>query len=226
MATMTEILGNHPLFQGLNEEELKHLEEITVQRHYARQAYVFMEGDSMEAVYFIRRGTIKIFKVDQNGNEQVINLLNPGEMFPHIGFFEDIPYPGTAEVMEDAELIAIRIEDFDNMLLVHPQITLKVMKIMGQKIHMLQLRVQELISQDMLHRVVRTLLRLAGEAGESDGDQVHINMPITNQDLANMVGSTRETINRALRQLKNKQLIRTNRHGILIYDIEQLKNFR
>lgn len=226
MPDMMDILRDQPLFSELNEEELKHMVDITLYRSYPRKHYIFMEGDEREATFFILEGTVKIFKVDESGNEQVINLLQKGEMFPHVGFFDKTPYPATAEAIENTEIFVIRIDDFDRLLLEKPEITLKVMKIMGQKISMLQQRVQELISQDILHRVVRTLLRLAKESGQFNGSEVRINMPLTNQDFANMVGSTRETINRVLRQLKKEALLEADRHGILIYDMKKLKSYQ
>lgn len=222
---MINILRGLPLFSELNDEELNKLETITKKRTYSKRQYIFMEGEPREAVYFIQKGSVKIFKVDENGNEQVINLLQKGEMFPHIGFFDMTPYPATAEIIETAELFVIRIDDFDNLLIEQPAIALKVMKIMGQKLLNLQQRVQELISQDTFHRTVRTLLRLADEVGEPNDQEVRINMPITNQDFANMVGSTRETINRVLGQLKREALLETDRHGIFIYDLQKLKNY-
>lgn len=225
MSDKIDILRDQPLFSELDDQELNDLGDITIHRSYPRKQYIFMEGGEREAVFFIQEGMVKIFKVDENGNEQVINLLQKGEMFPHIGFFDKTPYPATAEVIEGAEVFVIRIDDFDRLLLENPEITLKVMKMMGQKINMLQQRVQELISHDILHRVVRTILRFANEAGEARGNQVRIHMPITNQDFANMVGSTRETINRVLAQLKKENLLETDRHGMLIYDIKKFKSY-
>ncbi|HEX7063456.1 MAG TPA: Crp/Fnr family transcriptional regulator [Bacillales bacterium] len=223
---MMEILKELPLFSELNNEELRRLEAITSQHTYTKKEYIFMEGQPREAVYFIQSGTVKIFKVDLNGNEQVINILQKGEMFPHIGFFDTTPYPATAEIIENAELFAIRIEDFDNLLIEQPAISLKVMKIMGQKINTLQQRIQELISQDVHHRIVRSLIRLAEEVGQTKGNGIRIEMPITNQDFANMVGSTRETINRVFAHLKKERLLETDRHGILVYDLDRLKKYR
>lgn len=225
MPDMMEILKGLPLFTELNDEELARIESITNKRTYSKREYIFMEGEPREAVYFIQTGTVKIFKVDVNGNEQIINILQKGEMFPHIGFFDTTPYPATAEIIEHVELYAIRIEDFDNLLIEQPSITLKVMKIMGQKIYMLQQRIQELISQDVRHRIIHSVVRLAGEVGKKKENGIRIEMPITNRDFANMVGSSRETINRIFAHLKKEQLLETDRHGILIYDLDRLKNY-
>lgn len=184
-----------------------------------------MEGEKKEAVFFIQSGAVKTFKVDKNGNEQIMNILHEGEMFPHIGFFDESPYPATAEVIQKAELLLIPINDFENLMLSHPQIAVKMMKIMSQKISTLTQRIQTLISQDILHRVVFSLIRLALESGKQNRNKVFIDIPITNRDFANMIGSTRETVNRVLNQLKKENLIDFNRNGILINDINKLKTY-
>lgn len=224
MTEMHQILRSVPLFSGLNIEELKKLSEITSNKDYSRRQYVFMEGEPREAVFFIRSGAVKTFKVDEHGNEQIISFLQEGEMFPHVGFFDKSPYPATAEIIQKAALLMIRIDDFDQLLMDQPQIAIKVMKIMGQKLMMLQERIQELSSRDVQHRVVRALIRLTEESGIQHDEGVHIDLPITNKDFANMIGASRETVNRIFNQLKKQNLLETNRQGILIYDIERLKN--
>ncbi|HET7658624.1 MAG TPA: Crp/Fnr family transcriptional regulator [Bacillales bacterium] len=225
MTEMSDLLRRIPLFSELNEYELQHICSITTTRVYPKRQYIFMEGEQREAVFFIQSGAVKTFKIDESGHEQVINILDKDEMFPHIGFFETNPYPATAEAIEKTELLIIRIDDFDNLLTQHPVIALKVMKIMGQKILMLQQRIQELISQDVEHRLVRVLIRLARESGRKEGNGVHIHMPITNQDLANMVGSTRETVNRLLNSYKKANLLEATRQGISIHDVDRLKQY-
>lgn len=224
MTYIGDALKKIPLFSGLTYNELERIAKIATERTFKKQSFVFMEGERREAVFFIQTGAIKVYKVDTDGNEQVISLLQKNDMFPHIGFFDDSPYPATAEVIQDAELLVIRIEDFDKLLMDNPQIAIKVMKMMGQRILQLQQRLQELISGDVFRRVVHALMRLANEYGQERQDGVFIAMPMTNQDFANMVGTSRESINRTLNQLKKEKLLDINRKGILIYDLEALKS--
>jgi len=216
-----DILKRVPLFSELNHDELTRLSEITTERTVNKKQIVFMEGEKREAVFFIRTGVVKIFRVDENGNEQVINLLQNGEMFPHIGFFDEGPYPSTAQAMEETHLLVIRVDDFNELLITYPRIAIKVMKIMGQRITQLANRIQEFISEDVAHRIIHTLLRLA-ENNVMEDRSATIEIPITNQDLANMVGTTRETINRIFNQLKKEGMIETSRKRIHIYNIDEL----
>lgn len=223
MANMIEPLRNVPLFSEMAEDELARIANITTRRQYNRHSLVFMEGEPREAVFFIESGVIKTYKVDEDGNEQVISFLKAGDMFPHVGFFDNSPYPATAEVVRNAKLLVIRIEDFDQLLMAYPPMAIKVMKIMGQKMLHLQERLQELISSDVHRRVVHSLIRLADEYGEKRHEGIFIALPMTNRDFANMVGTSRESVNRTLNQLKKEKLLDIQRKGIFIYDLDTLQ---
>ncbi|MFT0800968.1 Crp/Fnr family transcriptional regulator [Bacillus swezeyi] len=217
-----EFLKQFLIFSSLNDEEFKQIEEIAIKRRYQPRMFVFMEGEEREAVFFIKSGLVKAYKIDEDGNEQVISLLQSGDMFPHVGFFDGSPYPATAEAVQETELIVIRIDDFNELLMTYPEMTIKVMKIMGKKILDLQERIQGFISKDVQHRLTHALRKLAAEHGVQKGTGVYINLPITNQDFANMVGTSRETINRTLNEMKKKKLLTADRSGILIHDADWL----
>ncbi|MCY9339142.1 Crp/Fnr family transcriptional regulator [Bacillus haynesii] len=217
-----EFLKQFMIFSGLNDEEFKQIEQIAVKRTYQPRMFVFMEGEEREAVFFIKSGLVKAFKIDEDGNEQVISILQNGDMFPHVGFFDRSPYPATAEAVQETELIVIRIADFNELLMKFPEMTIKVMQIMGKKILDLQERIQGFISKDVQHRLTHVLMKLAAEHGIPQEKGVYISLPITNQDFANMVGTSRETINRTLNELKKKNLLTADRSGIFIHDTDWL----
>ncbi|PAD69379.1 Crp/Fnr family transcriptional regulator [Bacillus sp. 7586-K] len=217
------MLKTIPIFSELNHEELLRVQEIAIKRTYKKKQIVFIEGEKREAVYFIQSGIVKAYKIDEDGNEQVISLLHERDMFPHVGFFDTAPYPATVEIVQDAELFVILIDEFEELMIRWPQIAVKVMKIMGRKIVELQQRVQDFISKDVSHRLIEILIRLAIEQGVQHVNGISIKIPITNQDFANMVGASRESINRILNQLKKDELILFNRTEIFIYDLKTLQ---
>lgn len=220
---MSRVLKKISLFSGLTQAELESLARIATERTYRKHTFVFMEGEQRDAVFFIEAGVVKVFKIDEEGNEQIISLLKKGDMFPHVGFFDNVPYPGTAEVVQDCRLLVIHVNDFNELLMDNPRIAIQVMKVMEQKIIELQQRLQALLSGDVFRKVVHLLLRLAAEYGEKRADGVFIAVPMTNRDFANMVGTSRESVNRTLNQLKKDKLLDIDRQGILIYDLEALK---
>ncbi|MDA8352308.1 MAG: Crp/Fnr family transcriptional regulator [Firmicutes bacterium] len=224
MGNMEKALRQIPLFSELTDEEITHLSSIAIQRRFRKQSFVFLEGQEREAVYFIQSGVIKVFKVDEQGHAQVISLLHKGDMFPHVGFFDEAPYPGTAEVLKDADLLAIQIEDFDRLLEDQPKIAKKVMQVMGRQLIRLQRRLQNVTSGTVQQRVVYSLIRLSKEFGVQKESVMHISLPITHTEFGSMVGASRESINRALNQLRKAGLLEFNRNEVLIYDMKALQN--
>ena len=223
---MRNFLKKFPLFSELTDSEFEYLKQMVTERTFKKQTYIFMEGSKHEAVYFIQTGTVKVFKVDEAGNEQGICLLKPGDMFPHVGFFDDSPYPATAEVVQESKLLIVRIEDFERFLLGNPKVAMEVMKTMGKKTIELQQRLQELISGDVYKRVTSLLLRFAKESGQVKENGIFIAMPISNKELANMVGTSRESISRALNQFRKLHLIEIDKDGIMIRDIAGLERLK
>jgi len=220
------LLARIPLFRDLSEPELERVAQLAIFRYYARKSVIFAEGAEKEAVYLIRDGLVKTFKTDENGHEQIVSFLKPGDMFPHTGFFTAKPYPATAVAITDARLAAIPIQQFEQLLLQMPSIAVKVMRVLGEKIAELQERLQTLTGQDVRNRVVSFLLGLAERHGEARDGRIAINLPMTHQEFANAVGSTRETVNRMLNQLEKDQILKTDRNRIVILDPDALRRLR
>ncbi|MBX6352389.1 MAG: Crp/Fnr family transcriptional regulator [Thermoflavifilum sp.] len=208
------VLKEIELFRGLTEDELRKVATLATEHRVPRGAYVFMEGEDRQAVYFIRRGLIKIVKVDEEGREHIVNILGAGEMFPHVGFFQEGPYPASAQAMETSLLLAIRNAAFDALLMEHPDIARKVMRVMGSKILQLQAKLQELAVYDSRERVIALIRHFVDEHGTRHPDgTATFRLPVTHAEMAHMVGLTRESVNRIWNQLR--------RDGILTGDKDQ-----
>lgn len=147
-------------------------------------------------------------------------------MFPHTGFFNAHPYPATAEAITPTELLAIPVRLFERLMLSTPSIAIKIMRVLGDKIRELQDKLQVLSGQDVRNRVLSFLLMLAEQHGQTHGDQIIINLPMTHQEFANSIGTTRETANRLLNQLTKEHLIEVDRSRIIILDLQALKQQR
>ncbi|NIK12049.1 Crp/Fnr family transcriptional regulator [Alkalibacillus almallahensis] len=212
-----------PIFQDLADEELQEVNDIANQRDMKKGNVVFHQGEARDAVFFVISGLIKIYKVSESGQEQVINFIHSNDMFPHVGFFDDSPYPATAVTLTDTHLLAIPIEAFENLLIQKPKISIKVMRVMGKKILDLQSRVQQISTKTVFERTVSMLIQLTDELGENEtSGEITLNLPITNTDLANMVGVTRESVNRTFNQLKKSNIITYDRNYVIVHDYEAL----
>jgi CRP/FNR family transcriptional regulator len=225
MTDNIEVLRLVPLFRDLTNEELEGIWDISIQRFQRKRTVIFMEGSDKEAVFFIQDGLVKTFKTDENGNEFIVSFLKTGEMFPHTGFFNQNPYPATAEAIVDTRLVAIPVRSFDQLLTDKPMIAIKVMRVMSEKIKELQEKLQQLTGNDVQDRGVTFLLKLAENYGTLKEDHIHIHLPMTHQEFANVIGTTRETVNRLINQLRKENIVEPHRDGFIIRDYTALKNW-
>lgn len=218
-----KVLADFTLFRELNEFEITKISDIAIAREWKKQSHVFLQGDPLENVYFIYDGKIKIYKSDINGKEQIVAIAKKGEMFPHVGFFRKGDYPAYAEVLEPSTLIAIPISKFETVLIENPELCIKVFKVLGEKIVDLQNRLEEQILNNTYEQIIKLLIRLAQKHGKEQEDgTILLKSEFTNKDLANMIGTTRETISRTLTKMKKDELIEVDDEGNMIVDVEIL----
>lgn len=218
-----KVLSEFSLFRDLNDAEITKITNIAIVRDWKKQTLVFMQGDPLENVYFIYDGKIKVYKSDVNGKEQIVNIMKKGEMFPHVGFFRKGAYPAYAEALESSTLITVPISKFEMVLIENPELCIKVFKVLGEKIVDLQNRLEEQILNNTYEQIVKLLIRLAQKDGRKTADGMTLlKAEFTNRDLANMIGTTRETISRTLNKMKKDELIEVDEEGNMLLDINTL----
>lgn len=220
-----EYLRLIPLFRDLTPEELNVVWGIVINRSYHKKTSIFTEGSDKKAVYFIKNGLIKAFKTDEKGHEHIVSFLKRGDMFPHTGFFNNHPYPATAEAVTETKLLAVPIHSFEQLMLETPTIAVKVIRVLGEKIMDLQKKLQEITGQDVQGRGLSFLIKLAENYGTTQNGCVHIDLPMTNLEFANVIGTTRETANRFINQLRKQRLLEKNNNCFVILDYDRLKNW-
>jgi CRP/FNR family cyclic AMP-dependent transcriptional regulator len=218
-----ELLRKIPLFQDCTEEELTRIRQILIQRSYPERANVFMQGEPLENVYFIVSGQVKIYRSDEQGREQIVNLLNAGDFFPHVGFFRETVYPAHSLMIEKGTLLALPIARLRSLLETHPDLCMRMMAVMESKIVELQERLEEMVLHDTFGRIVLLLFRLSRVHGRSEGERIRIQIPLTNQELANMIGTARETVSRTLSQLKKAGALETTADHCILIDPDRLE---
>ncbi|WP_332631950.1 Crp/Fnr family transcriptional regulator [Halalkalibacter flavus] len=224
----TAVIKNHlqevSLFKELSEEEIQPIVDISQIRIYPARSFVFMQGEPLDRVFFIHSGKVKINKTDLAGKEQIVSILEAGDMFPHAGFFRKGNFPAHAEILETSELIVIPVGQFEQILLTYPELCMKMFKVLGEKIVDLQNRLEEKILRDTYEQIVMLLLRLCKSNGEKVGDRYKLTTHFTNRELANMIGTSRETINRTINRLRKKDMIETDEEGYFLIKLENLED--
>jgi CRP/FNR family transcriptional regulator, cyclic AMP receptor protein len=218
-----KVLSNFMLFRDLNEHEIDKIVQISLSRTWKKNSYIFLQGEPLDNVYFMEDGKVKIYKSDVNGREQIVSILKKGEMFPHVGFFRKGNYPANAEVLEKATLVVVPIAKFENVLIENPELCIKVFNVLGEKIVDLQNRLEEQILNNTYEQIIKLLIRLGEKHGTKNEDgKVVLKNEFTNKDLANMIGTTRETVSRTLTKMKKDELIEMDDEGNMILDPETL----
>ncbi|WP_078554060.1 Crp/Fnr family transcriptional regulator [Bacillus alkalicellulosilyticus] len=211
------------LFKELSEEEIQPIVDISQFRTFRAKSFVFMQGDPLDRVFFIHKGKVKIHKIDESGKEQIVSVLQAGEMFPHAGFFRKGSFPAHAEILEQTELIVVPIGLFEEILVKKPELCIKLFRVLGEKIVDLQNRLEEKILRDTYEQIIMLLLRLCKSNGIQIGDIHKITTHFTNRELANMIGTSRETMNRTINRLRKKGLLDINEAGCLLINSSKLK---
>lgn len=144
-------------------------------------------------------------------------------MFPHAGFFRNGNFPAHAEVMEDAHLVIIPIVKFEEVLIAYPELSIKLFKVLGEKIVDLQGRLEAQVLHNTFEQIILLLIRLCKSNGEKAGDRYKLTTQFTNRELANMIGTSRETVSRTINQVKRKDYIIQDEDGFYLIDREALQ---
>lgn len=214
-------LKEFEFFKFCSEEEIKEILGIISVKKVKKREVIFYEGDECQFIYFIVKGIIKVNKTTADGREQIVNMLATSDMFPHIGLFSGGLYPATTIAMEDSTLYALHVEDFKRILEVNPLLSIKLLQNMENKIRALQGRLANIMNNDTTEKVKNMLYSLAKTHGLKIGKEIEIDIEVTHQNIADMLGLTRESVSRIMSQLKKEGTIYYKGNKIRIYKIEK-----
>lgn len=204
MDSVIGFLKNTMFFKDLSDRELEPFLSIMNRRKLDDKTILFLQGDPITHVFIATKGKIKIFRNDQAGKEQVLHFKQYGDLFPHVGFFRQGHYPAHAQAIENSEVYSMSLKDFEQVLMANPSLSIKLFRMLGDQIVGLQQRLEELALRSANERILLLLLRLCETHGAADGNDgwVKLNTRFKNADLANMIGTSRESVNRMISQLR------------------------
>lgn len=205
-------LSRIPLFSGLSEEELDLLASHLNTRSFPKNTIVITEGDLSDSLYIVNEGQVKIYVSDDEGREMLLNILEPGDYFGELALIDKEPRSASAITMSSTKLSIISGPDFRETLKKHPELSIKLMSALVVRLREVTDTVRRLALLDVYGRVTTTLLSLA----RGDGDQKRVEPKLTQQDIANMVGASREMVSRIMKDLKTGGYIDTTKDAIVI----------
>lgn len=197
-------------------------------RHLTRVQYgkgkiVYQPGDSAKYLYLIHSGYIRTYRLSPEGREVTFGLLGGGNIFGELALISATPQSSFAEVMDEAEISLLPRDIFEEMLRRRPDVAYNVMVRISERLHQAEDLIEDLVNRDVTSRVARTLLHLADRFGRThqSGDMM-IDLRLPYQEIANMVGSTRETVTRAISQMQQNQWVRLESGRLHLMDREAL----
>jgi len=223
MASTKEYLERIPIFSGLSKEELELLSRYEVEKTYQKGESIFLEGDPGKAVYYIKSGKIKLYKTSMEGREVTLNILGSGSIFAEVTMFSDLDYPATAMVLEDVLVGMIRNENLEKIVRENGNIALSLIKELNRRLYYAQMKIKDMALHDVNGRVAKVLLDLAYRYGKKNSRGIQIDLKMTKTEIANIVGTSRETVSRSLSQLKTDEVIDMKGKLVFIKSLEDLE---
>ncbi len=222
-AARAAILKKVPMFWDLSEKELGFLAERAVLHKLEGGAVVFSEGEACQGLHVVASGAVKVFKTSAGGREQVLTIEAPGQSVAEVPLFDGGNYPASAVALGDTALIFVGKKDFQALCLEHPEVALKVLKVVGARLRKLVGIIEELSFTTVRHRLAALLLRLAKRRGKSTARGTEFTLLGSNQELASHIGTVRELVSRNLSRFQAEGLVKMEGKTVIIPDLAALK---
>jgi CRP/FNR family transcriptional regulator len=210
------------LFKNLADDDLKELEPYLVTATVKKKEDIFSEGDQPEWFYIVSRGKVKITKLSQEGKEIILELISPTDIFGGVAVLRNFPYPANAVAMEDSELVKISRKNLMRLVDRFPNLMYCIALQLGDRMKSSYDSLKNIALERVEARIAALLLKLAGKVGTETKEGLVIDMRLTKQDVADMVGTTVETSIRTFSKFKKQGLVADADGKIVIRDQEGL----
>ncbi|MBM3227027.1 MAG: Crp/Fnr family transcriptional regulator [Candidatus Tectomicrobia bacterium] len=223
MLTYNDFLKKVPLFSELDEEELHQLATVMREQHYKKHTTIVHVDDPGSALYILKSGLVKITIEDQHGYEMILRILYPTDFFGEMSLLDGMPRSATVTTQEVSEVLTIAREHFLHIVEKSPKLLLKMTAVLSKRLRKANELIHSLAFFDVYGKVARVLLNLAAERGRVTEQGTVIDMRLTQQELADLAGMTRETMARTLREFQQAGCIRVESGIISILALDMLR---
>ena len=215
--SVTTILQKVPLFSQLAPTELERVADITRERSYPRNSVILFEDDPGDALYIVAKGQVKVVLIGEDGREVILSVLGEGSFFGEMAVIDEEPRSAHVIAMDDSSLLVLRREDFQARLRSSPEVSIALLREICRRLRRADEKIGSLVLLDVNGRVAHLLLRMADDEG---GDR--ITRKLTHHTIAQMIGSSRETVSRTMRNLVERGIIQVTRKDITLKDRRSL----
>jgi CRP/FNR family cyclic AMP-dependent transcriptional regulator len=221
-SALTDALARVWIFQGLSQEELAHLSGLAQTKIYKPRETIVEKGDSATEFFVLLRGRAKVGAPGADGSHAAINVMGPGEVFGEIAILDGQPRSATVTTLEECEMAVVNKAGFNNLLSASPSIAVKLLNVLAGRVRELTTRIEDRSFLDVPARLAKQLLWLAKNHGVESGPAVRIDLRLSQQELGDLVGATRESVNKQLREWTRAGILKQERDCIEIFDLDGL----
>ena len=215
-----------PIFSNLPKEDLIQIISMTGHRSYHKGESIFLEGMDATTLYLINVGKIKLYKYTKEGKEQILHILSEGDFFGELNLFKQGTYGFYAEAMQETKVCTLTKDKMRNLILERPEIGLKILEVVGERLSKLESLAQNLATNDAEARIAQFILDLSEEQGRKTERGIEITLSLTREDMSNYIGVVRETISRKLRKFQEEGIIELiGNKKIILLDEERLREY-
>ena len=218
-----EVLNRAPLFEALDDAAAKALRASVTEVRLSRGQSLFNEGEVGDRLYVILDGKVKLTRAAPDGRENLLSVLGPSEMFGELSFFDPRPRTASAVAVTECRLAGLGNDDLRPFLTNHPEVAVHLLRALAQRLRRTNDVMADLVFTDVPGRVAKALLDLAERFGQPTEAGLHVHHDLTQEELAQLVGASRETVNKALADFAGRGWLRIEARAVVILDIERLR---
>ena len=219
---MNEVLARSGIFQGVAPDAATALIAQLQQVSFPRGHAVFVEGEPGDRLYIILEGKVKIGRRTADGRESLITVMGPADMFGELALFDPGPRTSTVTTLTEVKAVTMDREALHAWVLGRPEIAEQLLRVLARRLRRTNSALSDLIFTDVPGRVAKQLLDIAKRFGKPEGNVLHVTHELTQEELAQLVGASRETVNKALSDFAQRGWIKLQGKTILIYDSARL----
>jgi CRP-like cAMP-binding protein len=212
-----------PIFSDLDPQTIEEISQLGSKKKFAKDSVILFEHETGSALFIIAKGKVKISRVSSDGKEVILTILNKSDFFGEMSILDGFARSANVTAMEDSEIFIIQRNEFINLLETHPQITLALLMELTKRLRAADMKIKSLSIKDAEGKVGSVIIQLADDIGKIKQGVVEIEKLPYQHDLANMAGTSRETISRTLHSFADKGLIELNGSSIRILDYYKFK---
>jgi CRP/FNR family transcriptional regulator len=220
-----ELLCSVPLFSDLEQDELERFSRVAVPRSFPAATRVFHEGDHSDACYIVRTGSFRVTREHSDGRAITLATLGPGDIFGELAMLDGEVRSASVEALSDGELLALPAGEVRGLLARHPEITVKLIAALVRRLRTANERISRQSFQTVPSRVAGVLSQLVAEEGPPDGEAGEVTIRMNQADLAQLAGTSRESVSRFLADLDRAGIVRPGRGRVTVLAPAKLRNY-